>query len=622
MYSFVGAYGESVPPQFHKDAPFVDEVWQSVSVGPLNDPANGKPYFIHQAGIYQRDGDHLDERNWFSPSLGRYCSGNACYFVAWGQHAHVPTNFTSSCLYLNRYVDCGNGTLEMTAMIHNGAPEDDTTSVWDYLNVPWGGVRTSVLRDALVGRKDEPGMDMVVPIPDWGSSVIQNLRDVGGYLTFAQDLPLPQSLVFRMPCGVPGSSGSVDCGSAGAEPLVLKLAKNNACAESAGHTSTWGLYTVRCKIESTVNLHIDGCRSCGLRMTNSRTGNTVDGDVLHWSFGSTDWYWWPKATAEDINADWLMGDEIIVTYADNGMPEEDNLALTVVFGHDSSTRARRDFRTGQRYRLGTGGSTTRDYTVFTVNDFPNLSQGKTYYNRQYFVSGRFVEADATARSFASKTTQGMFPADHVNPGRTVSLYSEDGGDSFITTLTEYNETEPLSCGTKRCSGWTTPRSNALPLYAVRCGDSSYVGPDQYVFSWNGGAVRPYMCSFEGRAPVNATLRPALTLLGFFEQGACEFLQNATYDEYGTCQVVVAQSRTVSSSGLSFALIAVGVVVLAVLVGILVAKRRNNPKRTSTIDLASKKASHDSMKSHENPLFGEKDGDEYLDVTNSWYETTK
>ena len=65
LYSFRGTFGESVPPQWvnpnwvqpsygggHSYAPWVDEVWQLVSVdGSIHNPPDSS-YFIHQAGVY------------------------------------------------------------------------------------------------------------------------------------------------------------------------------------------------------------------------------------------------------------------------------------------------------------------------------------------------------------------------------------------------------------------------------------------------------------------------------------------------------------------------------------------------------------------------------------------
>ena len=90
IYSFVGPMGETVPPQKHNQAPWIDEVWQSVSVDlRQNDPANGKAYFIHEAGTYQRDAGYvgvpLTDIPFYSPSLGKYCDDESgeCSFMSW-----------------------------------------------------------------------------------------------------------------------------------------------------------------------------------------------------------------------------------------------------------------------------------------------------------------------------------------------------------------------------------------------------------------------------------------------------------------------------------------------------------------------------------------------------------
>jgi hypothetical protein len=55
IYSYVGVYGEAMPPQIHANAPFIDEVWQMVAVnGAKNLPSLGKSYFIHQAGKHKK----------------------------------------------------------------------------------------------------------------------------------------------------------------------------------------------------------------------------------------------------------------------------------------------------------------------------------------------------------------------------------------------------------------------------------------------------------------------------------------------------------------------------------------------------------------------------------------
>jgi hypothetical protein len=114
--NYPNAHGETMPPQKNADAPWIDEVMQSVSV-PLQLNARSNCY-VHQAGAYMRDGSYTNATPFFSPNLAKFCSGNSCAFASWGTQAHVPNNFTSPILYVNRYANCGNGTIEHTLMIH------------------------------------------------------------------------------------------------------------------------------------------------------------------------------------------------------------------------------------------------------------------------------------------------------------------------------------------------------------------------------------------------------------------------------------------------------------------------------------------------------------------------
>jgi len=125
IYSYINILGEVMPPQYHANGPFVDEVWQTVAV---NGPKNVKhPFFIHQAGDYQSD-PLLLNTPFFSPNLGKYCEGTTCTFVSWGQQAHVPTSFSSNILYYTRYKDCGNGVLETTYSFQNFGPASDSSA--------------------------------------------------------------------------------------------------------------------------------------------------------------------------------------------------------------------------------------------------------------------------------------------------------------------------------------------------------------------------------------------------------------------------------------------------------------------------------------------------------------
>lgn len=117
-------HGETLPPQIHTDAPWIDEVHQSVSVNGYlnfgigrcngdNCPAN----YVHGAGTYQKD-DPYTTVPFYSQSLAKSCSEDSCTFAAWGQQAHLATIFTSSVMTLNKYTNCGNGIIEHTEIVH------------------------------------------------------------------------------------------------------------------------------------------------------------------------------------------------------------------------------------------------------------------------------------------------------------------------------------------------------------------------------------------------------------------------------------------------------------------------------------------------------------------------
>ena len=85
----VGRMGETVPPQDVAKAPWIDNVWQAVAIQPDSDNDGGyfndpDPYFIHEAGVYQKDGDYTS-KPFYSPTLGSYCNDEEgeCGFASW-----------------------------------------------------------------------------------------------------------------------------------------------------------------------------------------------------------------------------------------------------------------------------------------------------------------------------------------------------------------------------------------------------------------------------------------------------------------------------------------------------------------------------------------------------------
>jgi len=185
MYSYVGPFGEAVPPQYHDRAPWIDEVWQTVAVVASKNVDPHK-YSIHQAGAYMRDAPALDTP-YFSPSIARHCTGRECSFATWGTQAHTPTTHKSAAIYMNRYRDCGDGVLEVSSVLHNFEPAEGGDT-WTSLNVPLGGVRTSVLNDIVISQPLSGAAetkDLHAPMQAWGvEGHSPNASDTGGYTVY------------------------------------------------------------------------------------------------------------------------------------------------------------------------------------------------------------------------------------------------------------------------------------------------------------------------------------------------------------------------------------------------------------------------------------------------------
>ena len=369
IYSFVGPFGEAIPPQTSDNKPWVDEVWQNIVVNTdLNDPSS--PYYIHQAGVYETD-DVLVEP-FFSPTVSVHCETNSCTVASWGQQARIPTTFSSSVLFVSRYTDCGNGVVEHTSIVHNMDDPDDGSSVpLNYLNMPWAGIRTSNLNDILLSGTDGSSSAVSKPIQPYSSSTFYpDLVDTGGYTTFAQSLIDDNKEPFKLPCS-DGNLGEVECPEVDKESVQLELTirKADACVQSASHSNSQGKYTVKCRIHPTVEIKT-GCTNCNFIVENSLTGESfqVTG-VLHWSWGGVWFYFFPKdnISAEDINAIFAANDGMHVDYPTDGMRYDDNRALAFVHGTDEERQDPQNdewLKADSRIRYGVASPEDRDSTYF------------------------------------------------------------------------------------------------------------------------------------------------------------------------------------------------------------------------------------------------------------------
>lgn len=432
-YSFLGAFGEAMPPQYHVDAPWIDEVWQMVAVDNTKNTASN-PYFIHQAGTYQREAS-LKTKPFYSPPVATHCTKGECTFANWGQHAHVPTNFESALLYYTRFRNCGDGHMEVTYMMHNFAVSGGASM--NYLNVPWAGVRKSSLKSIAM-----PPSVGAVPVEktlgQWGAAgdkYIPNLNTFGGYTAFAQDLP--KNVTFT------------DMPTSGGAALTLQVAKTNACAESKSHTTAWKVTTFRIKVKANFKTN-DGCRSCALQLSNGRGGHIDINGILHWGNNAVWTYFWPTATVtvSQVNSVFKNGDMITVTKIPSALSLDSNLGLGFVHGNegagtyegDSNWQSKERTR-GCRVRFGSTSSATRDYSVYTVNAFPKLRPGTSYFFRQYLVAGRHVEMPSRAGPWVGEVRQG-FLTDHsehaAHAGRSVGLYAAGNGAFDVVVDPEPN----------------------------------------------------------------------------------------------------------------------------------------------------------------------------------------
>lgn len=198
IYSFRGAFGESVPPQWRNpnkknaskkaaaQAPWVDEVWQMVAVDTRkNDRKNKQKYFIHQAGVYLKNADQ--SAPFYSPILAEFHNEKEQSYsiVNWGQQAHTEDNltagFTSSILYYTKYTNIGNGIVQVDCMFYNFGND-----VINHINTPWGGVRVSSLEYLFISNPDNTYQKEMKRFGQKREN-IHHVSETGGWVAYSAD---------------------------------------------------------------------------------------------------------------------------------------------------------------------------------------------------------------------------------------------------------------------------------------------------------------------------------------------------------------------------------------------------------------------------------------------------
>lgn len=228
IYSMIGAFGESIPPQYRPQpwvqdsygggtsyAPWVDEVWQMVSVdGSLNNPPDSS-YFIHQSGVYLKTPSQTQP--FFSPILSEFYDENKQSYsiINWGQQAHTEdllnVDHRSGLLYYSKYTHIGHGILEVDQMIYNFGTDN-----MNFINVPWGGVRNSNLDHFFIS---DPTNAFSLANAVYGQGPVVQTGSTGGWMGWSdQESGDSPALIMVHPTSTVSNNNVFRYGSAGANP--------------------------------------------------------------------------------------------------------------------------------------------------------------------------------------------------------------------------------------------------------------------------------------------------------------------------------------------------------------------------------------------------------------------
>lgn len=305
------------------------------------------------------------------------------------------------------------------------------------ISLPWGGVRTSTLRDVVISRPDGSLLDSPPPRPQGFGDPrghAPRTRDTGGFTIFAQDLPHPDNTPeFVLPCRLPDGQTVDFCSNSqmmetpGATRPSFIVGRDNPAHLDISWSRPWQ-DVIGLELQKTTTFH-QGCLECQLQLTNPRTNATFPiKSVHHFIYQGTRFVFSPQqqgiGALDKLNSIFKAGDTIEITLADRGLRPEDNLALTHVHGTDDEYSGSSYFRmpTGIRYGLS---HHVRDYTVWTVNAFPKIDPGDTFVSRQYFMVDRCTESARKAQEWVPETLQEQYDAGEL-PGNEIHLYAEDG----------------------------------------------------------------------------------------------------------------------------------------------------------------------------------------------------
>jgi len=181
IYSIRGAVGEIVPPQSIA-RPYVDEVFQSISVDRSTQNSGGQPAFYHQSGYYV-DGNNVSQPT-YSPLLASGAvDSNSYSTLSLAVQADTESNPQQPGGLLNyqRTRDLGGGVIEVTHSIYNFG-----NHTVDFHNLPWGGVRKTQFDNMLVSNPDGGFTDRaILGFGDFENQVVL-AEDTGGWAAYTE----------------------------------------------------------------------------------------------------------------------------------------------------------------------------------------------------------------------------------------------------------------------------------------------------------------------------------------------------------------------------------------------------------------------------------------------------
>lgn len=186
------ALGELVPPQ-SIERHFVDEVFQPISVDRSTREGGGQAAFYHQSGYYT-DGNNITQAT-YAPLLLRGAAEANSYSTL---NLAVQADSTSipqvppGLLNYQRTRDLGGGVIEVTNGIYNFG-----SNTVDFHNLPWGGVRHTVLDTMLVANPSGGFTERAIDDFPLFESQTEFADNTGGWAAFAQGTaPSSQGLAF------------------------------------------------------------------------------------------------------------------------------------------------------------------------------------------------------------------------------------------------------------------------------------------------------------------------------------------------------------------------------------------------------------------------------------------